>query len=130
MNCDISKGMWENLIVIYDGDSNGKKANLQTHRRQFESLNMDDEEHIASFFLRVDEVVNSLKGWGENIEESIIVQKVLRSLPEWFDTKVSAIEKMKDLDNLKMDEIHGILIAYEMIKGILNSKKVAFKASK
>ena len=37
---------------------------------------------------------------------------------------------MKDLDTLKMDELHGILIAYEMRKGIPNFKEAAFKASK
>ena len=42
---------------------------------------MDDEEDIASYFLRVVEVVNSLKGIGENIEESTTVQKILRLLP-------------------------------------------------
>ncbi|WP_369124372.1 hypothetical protein, partial [Actinobacillus pleuropneumoniae] len=70
---------------LYNGDSKVKKAKLQTHRRQFESLKMDDEEDIASYFLRVAKVVNSLKGLDENIEESTFVQKVLRSLPDRFD---------------------------------------------
>jgi len=91
---------------------------------------MDDEEDIASYFLRVAKVVNSLKGLGEYIEESIVVQKVLRSLPDKFDSKLSVIEEMKDLDTLNMDELHGILIAYEMRKRIPSSKDVAFKASK
>ena len=130
MNCEYAKEMWDKLIAIYDGDSKVKKTKLQTHRRQFESLKMDDEEYIATFFLRVDEVVNSLKDLGENIEESTIFQKVLRSLPEGFDSKVSAIEEIKDLDTLKMDKLHGILIAYEMRKGIPKSKDVAFEASK
>ena len=91
---------------------------------------MDDEEDIASYFLRVAEVVNSLKGLGENIEESTIVQKILRSLPDRFDSKVSAIKEMKDLDTFKMDELHGILIAYEMRKGTPNFKEAAFKASR
>lgn len=64
---------------------------------------MDDEEDIASYFLRVAEVVNSLKGLDENIEESTIVQKVLRSLPNRFDSNISTIEEIKDLDTLKMD---------------------------
>jgi len=68
---------------------------------------MDDKEEIASFFVRVAEVINSLKILEENIEESTIVQKVLRFLPNRFDSKVSAIEEMKDLDTLKMDELHG-----------------------
>ena len=37
---------------------------------------------------------------------------------------------MKDLDTLKMDELHGILIAYEMRKGSPNFKEAAFKASR
>jgi hypothetical protein len=62
----------------------------------------------------VDEIVNTIRGLGEKVEESMIVQKVLRSLPLRFDAKVSSIEEMKDLDSLTMDELHGILIAYEM----------------
>ena len=75
-------------------------------------------------------MVNSLKGLGEQIEESTIVQKALRSIPNRFDSKVSAIKEIKDLDTLKMDELHGILIAYKMRKGIPSSKYAAFKASK
>ena len=91
---------------------------------------MDDEEDIASYFLYVAEVVNSLKGLEENIEERTTVQKVLRSLPDIFDCKISAIEEMKDLDTLKMDKLHGILISYEMRKGNPSSKDATFKASK
>lgn len=130
MNCNSSKEVWDKLISLYDGDSKVKKAKLQTHRRQFQSLKMDDEEDIASYFLRVAEMVNSLKGLEENIDENTIVQKVLRSLPDRFDSKVSAIEEMKDLDTIKMDELHGNLIAYEMRKRCPSSKDVAFKASK
>jgi len=73
MNCNSAKEMWDKLIGLYDGGSKVKKGKLQTHRRQFESLKMEDEEDIASYFLRVAEVVNSLKGLDEKIEESTIV---------------------------------------------------------
>eukprot|EP00253_Pinus_taeda_P030544 PITA_30544 len=63
---------------------------------------MDDEENVASYFLRVVEVANSLKGLGEMIKESIVVQKVLRYLSDRFNCKVSVIEEMKDLDTLKI----------------------------
>jgi hypothetical protein len=93
---------------------------------------MKDEENVASYLLCVDEIVNTIRGLGEMVEESMIVQKVLRSLPLIFDAKVSAIEEMKDLDKLTMDELHGILTAYEMRTEKENSskKEVAFKASK
>eukprot|EP00253_Pinus_taeda_P031821 PITA_31821 len=130
MHCTSAKEMWEKLVSLYDGDSKVKKAKLQTHRRQFESLRMEDEENIAAYLLRVAEVVNSLKGLDKKVEESTIVQKVLRSLPDRFDSKISTIEEAKDLDTLKMDELHGILTTYEMRKGGPSSKDAAFKASK
>eukprot|EP00253_Pinus_taeda_P032376 PITA_32376 len=130
MNCNSANEMWDKLVGLYDGDSKVKKAKLQTHRRKFESLNMEDEEDISSYFFRVAEVVNSLKGLDEKIKDSTIVQKVLRSLPDRFVSKISSIEEAKDLDTLKMDELHGILTTYEMRKGGPSSKDAAFKASK
>jgi hypothetical protein len=59
---------------------------------QFEILRMSEYENITGFFLRVDEIVNTMKGLGENIEEAIIVHMVLRSLPSRLDAKVFAIE--------------------------------------
>ncbi|KAH9331802.1 hypothetical protein KI387_003910, partial [Taxus chinensis] len=80
----------------------------------------------------VDEVVNAIRGLGEKIEEPVIIQKVLRSLPLIFDAKVSAIEEMKDLDKLSMDELHGILTDYEMRTESNKpaKKEAAFKVSK
>ncbi len=74
MLCNSAREMWEKLVSLYDGDSKIKKEKLQTHR-QFESLKMEEEEDIAAYLLRVAEVVNSLKGLDEKVEESTIVQK-------------------------------------------------------
>ena len=75
---------------------------------------MKEEENIAAYLLQVDETVNIIKGIGEKIEESIIVQKILRYLPMRFDSKISTIEERSDLNTMTMDELHGTLIAYEM----------------
>jgi hypothetical protein len=53
-------------------------------------------------------------GLGEEIKESIIVQKVLRSLPMIFDPNISTLEERVDLNSISVDELHGIFIAYEM----------------
>jgi hypothetical protein len=80
----------------------------------------------------VDEIVNIIEGLGEKVDEPIIVQKVLRSLPLRFDSKVSSIEEMKDLEKLMKDDLHGILTSYEMRtkKEKLAHKEATFKASK
>jgi len=62
---------------------------------------------------QADEIVNTMKGLGEEIKEDMIVYKVLRSLPSRLDENVSTIEEMHELYKLTMDKLHGILTAYE-----------------
>jgi hypothetical protein len=75
---------------------------------------MKENENIVAYFLKVDETVNAIIGVGEEIEESVIVQKVLRSLPMRFNPKISTLEERSDLNSTSMDELHGIFKAYEM----------------
>jgi len=75
---------------------------------------MREDENIVAYFLQVDEIVNIIKGLGEKVGEPVIVQKILRSLPMRFDSKILAIEERSDLDTMTMDELHGTLTAYEM----------------
>ena len=53
---------------------------------------MKEEENIAEYFQRVDEIVNSIITLGEELKDKIIVQKVSRSLPMMYDAKVSTLE--------------------------------------
>ena len=94
------KEIWDKLKNIYEGDGKVKEAKLQNYRGQFENLKMKEEENIAAYFLRVDEIRNIIRGLGERIEESIIVQKILRSLPMRFDSKISAIEERSYMDTI------------------------------
>ena len=114
MHCETTKEIWDELKNIYEGDDKVKGAKLQTYIGQFENLKMKEEENIVAYFLQVDEIVNIIKGLGEKVEEPIIVQKILRSLPMRFDCKISAIEERSNLNTMTMDEIHGTLTAYEM----------------
>ena len=61
---------------------------------------MKEDETIGKYFLRVEELVNAMKELGEKIEEPSLVQKILRSLLDRFNPKVSAIEELNDLKNL------------------------------
>ena len=45
-------------------------------------------------------------------EDSKVVRKILRSLPESFRAKVIAIEESKDLDEIKVQELIGSLKTY------------------
>ena len=49
-----------------------------------------------------------------------------------YESKISTIEERDDLDLLTMDQLHGILTAYEMRMGQNNTSKgeAAFKVTK
>jgi hypothetical protein len=109
-----TKDIWDKLRNIYEGDSKFKATKLQTYRGQFEQLKMKEDVNTAYYFLRVDETVNEILRLGEEIKESVIVQKVLRYLPMRFDPKISALEERADINSIIMDKLHGIFAAYEM----------------
>jgi hypothetical protein len=88
---------------------------------------MNKYETISKYFLRVEELVNSMKGLGEKIEESSLVQKILRSLLDKFNPKISAIEELNDLKILSIDQLLGTLTAYEM--RISKDKSITREAS-
>jgi hypothetical protein len=56
----------------------------------------------------------------------------LRSLPDRFNPKVSAIEELNDLKYLSFDQLLGTLTAYEMriVKDKPTSREASFKVDK
>ena len=84
MHLDTAKEMWDKLINSYEGNEKVKEAKLQTYRLKFEQLKMNEDETVRKYFLRVEELVNAMKGLGEKIEESFLVQEILRSLLDKF----------------------------------------------
>jgi hypothetical protein len=112
-HCKSAKEICDKLQNIY-GDSKVKATKLQTYRGQFEQLKMKEDEDITGYFLRVNETMIVIIGLGEEIEESVIVQKVLRSLPMRFNHKISTLEERSDLNLISMHELYGIFTAYEM----------------
>jgi len=65
MHCNSIKDLWDKLQNISEGDDKFKAAKLQTYRGQFEQLKMKEDENIVDYFLRVGEILNSIKGLGE-----------------------------------------------------------------
>ena len=108
MRCKIGKQAWDKLNIIYEGASKVKESKLQTYKGQFEILKMKEEENIGEYLLRVDEVVNAIRGLGGKLKEREVVRKVLRSLPMKCDSKVYTLEERDDLDLVIVNELHCI----------------------
>ena len=69
---------------------------------------------LSTFNSKLNEVIVKKFNLGEKTKDSKIVRKILRSLPESFHAKVTAIEESKDLDDIKVQELIGSLQTYEL----------------
>jgi hypothetical protein len=132
MHCESTKELRDKLKKVYEGYTKVKNAKLQSYTIQFESLKMEESEDITTYFLRIDEVVNTMRGLEETVGNGIIVQTVLRYLPSRFDPKISYLEERTDISTLLMNELQGILTSYEMRTSNENpsNKEATFKAAK
>ena len=95
-------------------------------------VKMKDEENISEYFERIDNLVNTIKGFGVELPDDELVEKVLRTLPKAYNPKVSSLEDRENLEELTMEELYGILTTYELRLGIDKSSKEeeAFKVTK
>ena len=89
---------------------------------------MSDDESFNSFYGKLNEVVIGKFNLGEKTEDSKIVRKILRSLPKSFRAKVIAIEESKDVDDIEVQELIGLLQTYELsLPSQRKSKSLALK---
>ena len=93
---------------------------------------MEEDESFDEFYAKLKDIVNSTFNLGETIPEPKIVRKVLRSFPERFHAKITAIEESKDIDQIPLIKLVGSLQTYELglskIGKSSKSKSMALKA--
>ena len=93
---------------------------------------MEEDESFDEFYVKLKDIVNSAFNLGETIPKSKIVRKVLRSLPERFHAKITAIKKSKDINKIPLTELVGNLQTYKLgltrIGKSSKSKSMALKA--
>ena len=66
---------------------------------------MEEDKTFYEFYTKLKDIVNSTFNFGEPIAESKIVRKIVRSLPKKFHAKITAIEEVKDNDQIPLTEL-------------------------
>lgn len=100
-----AKQAWDILNKAYDGADKVKRVRLQSLRRDYENMVMQDNEPAAAYFNWFQSLVNLMKSCGETFTKVQLVEKVLRSLTQRFDYIVVAIEESKDLADMQLDDL-------------------------
>ena len=75
---------------------------------------MEEDESFDEFYAKLKDIVNSAFNLGKTISKPKIVRKVLRSLPERFRAKITAIEELKDIDKIPLTKMVGNLQTYKL----------------
>ncbi|KAK2363368.1 hypothetical protein QL285_088360 [Trifolium repens] len=118
-----AKAAWDTLVRCYSGDASVKKVKLQSLRKQYENLNMKNNEKVPEYISRMILITNEMKACGETLSEQVIIEKVLRSLTPQFDYIVVAIEHSKDLSSMRIEELQSSLEAQELRLTERNSER-------
>ena len=110
---ETTKEAWTILQTTYEGTKAIKDSKLQRLTTSFEEIKMEEDESFDEFYAKLKDTVNSTFNLGETIPEPKIIRKVLRSLPERFHAKTTAIEESKDIDKVHLIALVGNLQTYE-----------------
>jgi len=74
---------------------------------------------------------NTKTNLGKKVSDTKLIKKILRSLPKIFRILVTTIEESKDLDNMKIEELVGSFLTYELsLPSVKKAKSIALNASK
>ncbi|XP_062099439.1 uncharacterized protein LOC133805313 isoform X2 [Humulus lupulus] len=99
---------------------------------------MSEKETLSEFYEELSDIANEYFSLGEKLSDSVLVRKIVRSLSDRFQSKITAIEEVKNLDTLKVEELMGSLRTFELNQNIrhqekpidVNDKSIALKSSK
>lgn len=89
LNCKSSKEMWEKLHSVFEQKGETSKHLLQ---QKFFSFEKDPNDDMATHISKLEEIVNQLKDLEVNIDESMVITKILMTLPNEYHHFNSAWE--------------------------------------
>ncbi|WP_203255426.1 retrotransposon gag domain-containing protein, partial [Klebsiella pneumoniae] len=89
--------VWEALKTMFLGADRVKSARVQTLKEEFDALKMRSTESIDDYAIKVGALVSKIRELGDMMEDSVVVKRMLRSLPSRFLQIVSSIEQFVDL---------------------------------
>ncbi|KAL4303544.1 hypothetical protein GQ457_10G024470 [Hibiscus cannabinus] len=127
MDLETPKSVWDKLKEIHEGGDRVNKTKLLTLKREFSMLQMKDGELIKDFSNRLMDVVNQIRLYGENLPDAKVVEKVMISVPQRFEAKISAIEESCDMTSLTIADLVSKLEAQEQRKTNHAEKDCRFK---
>ena len=113
MACQSAKAIWDFLKAEYQGDERIKGMKVLNLIREFERQQMKESETIKEYSDKLIGIANKVRVLGTELTDSRLVQKILVTLPEWFEATIASLENTKNLSDIKLAELLSALQAQE-----------------
>lgn len=101
INCTTARDMWLKLEAVYEAKS---KESIHMLQQRFYMFAMDPADDVATHISKLQTLVQQLADVGEKMSDSMVITKVLMTLPEHYSHFYSAWESTakaeQTLDNL------------------------------
>ncbi|GKC20098.1 zinc finger, CCHC-type containing protein [Tanacetum coccineum] len=111
--CKSAKELWESLKKRHVGEEKVQQARLQSLMIGFQTLQIKEDDSVDAFTSKLNGYATKAKEFGNTLDQSLLVRKLLDSTPDRFIQIVASIEQNSDLDEVTLDEIIGKLKAFE-----------------
>lgn len=74
---------------------------------------MKEDEFVEYCFSQTLTIANKMKAHGERMDETVVVENILRSMITKFNYVVCSIEESNNMNTLTIDELQGSLLVHE-----------------
>ncbi|XP_010422563.1 PREDICTED: uncharacterized protein LOC104707828 [Camelina sativa] len=129
--CESAKEALDILVVTFEGTCRVRRTRLNNLASDFENLQMTETESVADYSSRLSGIAQESVILGKRYKDKKLVKKFLRSLPDKFQPHRSAIDVSLNSDELKYNQVVGMIQTFEMQlkkKEKMNAKSFALKA--
>jgi hypothetical protein len=99
------KGAWDAIATMRVGDDRVKKVMAQQLRWKFILATFDDDEIVEDYALRLSGMAAHLATLGEEVKDSEIIVKMLRSLPPRFKQITIAIKTLLNVSTMSVADL-------------------------
>ena len=125
LTCDTAKAMWDKLLRVYEQKSETSVSMVQTQFYQYVKEPSDD---IATHISKVEGIAERLKQLGEPVPDSMVMTKILNTLPSEFNHFASAWESTPKAEMTRENLTARLLTEEIRMKSVNESSTVALSA--
>ena len=109
LTCETAKQAWDLLKQEYQGNVKTKQMQVLNLRREFEMQKMKETETVNDYKDKLMMIANKIRMLGEEFSDRRIVEKILVTLPERFESKISSLEESRDMSTITLAELVNAL---------------------